>query len=245
MQYSFGTGTLFGRKVVSSGVATPVKFGAVQGVTVDITHTVKELYGKYTYPLDVARGTAKVTGKCNFGQFNGLAFNDIFFGQTSLATGRRRTITEEAKTVTANAVTVTNNTGFFRDLGVNYANNGSYFDRVAASANASQYVCNESTGVYTFNAADNSAAVLVSYQYTDASNGKLITIQNQLLGNAPSFLMVLNESHNNKEWTLELNACMSNKLALATKTEDFTLPEIDFHSFADASGVVGYLSNDE
>src|SRR5574341_143518 len=201
--YSFGTGTLFGRKIPASGVVTPVKFGAVQGVNVDISFTTKELYSKNQFPLDIARGVAKVTGKAQFAQLTGLAFNDIFFGNASLGTGSRQTIVDEAQTVTSNAITVTHNAGFIRDLGVNYSANGAYRDRVSATPLVGNYSCNESTGVYTFNASDNAVASKVSYQYTDASNGKTVTIANQLLGNSPTFIMVLSNTYKSKRWTLE------------------------------------------
>lgn len=244
-QYSFGTGTLFGRKIPASGVVTPVKFGAIQGATIDLAFSTKELYSKTQFPVDIARGTAKVTGKAQFAQLNGLAFNDIFFGNTSLGTGSRRTVVEEARTVTANAIVPTFNTGFIRDLGINYASTGNYLDRVAAGPLVGQYTCNETTGNYTFNSADNAVNMKVSYQYTDASNGKTVTINNQLLGNSPTFLMVLTNTYKGKEWTLELTSCISAKLSIATKVEDHTIPDLDFTAFADASDVVGYLSTSE
>jgi len=40
--------------------------------------------------------------------------------------------------------------------------------------------CNETTGVYTFNATQNAVAVLVSYNYSDAANGKKISITNSI-----------------------------------------------------------------
>ena len=53
MQYEFGTGVLYG-KSLNSGVQTPVRFGALQGVTVDFAFTTKELYGQYQFPLALA-----------------------------------------------------------------------------------------------------------------------------------------------------------------------------------------------
>ena len=45
--------------------------------------------------------------------------------------------------------------------------------------------------------------------------------------------------------TLILNACTSSKMSLATKLEDFTLPQFDFMATADAVGQVGYMYMDE
>ena len=88
----------------------------------------------------------------------------------------------------------------------------------------------------------NNIPVQVSYSYTDAANGSTITIANQLLGVSPQFLIVLTETFNSNKLNLQLNACMANKLTLATKLEDFTIPEFDFQAFADASNNVGTLS---
>lgn len=243
-QYAFGAGTLFGRRTDVTP-ATPVKFGAIQGVTVDIAFSVKELYGQNQFPLAVGRGTGKVTGKAQFGQFNAQAFNDLFFGQANVAVGSIVTVSGEAATVTSNAVTVAGNATFLRDLGVVLSSDSSVYARVTAGPVGQQYTCNESTGVYSFNSSQNNVAVKVSYQKNDAANGKLVTLTNQLLGSAPQFMMVLTEVFQAKKLTLTLNACMSSKLALATKLEDFIIPDFDFSAFTDSSDTLGTLSLDE
>lgn len=246
MQYSFGSGVLYGRKIPASGVATPVRFGALQGVTIDISFTTKELFGQKQFPLAIGRGTGKITGKAQFGQFNAQAFNDLFFGEASdPATGQTLTKNAEAQTITANIVTVTNNATYQRDLGVVLASDGSVFTRVSAGPVGQQYTCNESTGVYTFNNTQNGLAVKVSYQYLDAANGKTITITNQDLGSAPTFMAVLTETFNGKAVNLKLNSCLSSKLTMATKLEDFTIPDFDFAAFADATDTIGTLSTAE
>lgn len=243
-QYVFGSGVLFGRR---TGVTTPtpVRFGALQDVAIEIAFSTKELYGQYQFPLAIGRGTAKITGKAKFGQFNAQAFNDLFFGESSLGTGETITAVQEAANVSANTVTVTHNSTYAQDLGVLVTATGQVLQRVASAPSGSgNYSCNETTGVYTFNSAMNNTPVQVSYSYTDASNGNNIVIANQLLGVAPQFLLVLTESFNSNKLNLQLNACMSSKLTLATKLEDFTTPEFDFQAFADASNNIGTLSLD-
>lgn len=243
-QYHFGSGVLFGRSTVNA-VNTPVRFGALQDVSVDFAFTTKPLFGSFQFPLAVGRGTAKVTGKANFAQFNAQAFNDLFFGLTAPATGETKTAVQEAQTVSANTITVTNSATYLRDLGVVKASDGTVYTRVANAPVGQQYSCNESTGVYTFNASQNAVATLVSYQYSDAANGKLITMTNQLLGNAPQFIAVLNTTYGSKQLSLTLNACMSSKLTLATKLEDWTIPSFDFEAFCDSANVLGTLGMDE
>lgn len=244
MQYSFGSGVLYGRSLVSN-VPTPVRFGALQGVSIDFSFTTKELYGQYQFPIALGRGTGKITGKADFAQFNAQAFNDLFFGLTNPSTGEVRTAVAEAGTVTANIVTATFNSTFVRDLGVVLASDGSVYTRVSATPVGQQYACNETSGVYTFNASQANAAVLLSYNYTDAANGKLISITNQLLGNSPQFMAVFTETFNSKRLTVVLNACMSSKLSLVTKLEDFTIPAFDFQAFADAANAIGSISTAE
>lgn len=243
-QYEFGSGTLYGRSLTNTP-ATPVEFGALQGVTIDTSFTVKELYGRFQFPIAIGRGTGKMTGKADFAQFNAQTFNDLFFGLTNPATGSVRTAVEETHTIDANIVTATNNATYTRDLGVFRSSDGSIYTRVSAGPVGLEYTCNETTGVYTFNNTQNAVAVKVSYNYTDASNGKLITLTNQLLGNAPQFIAVFTQTFNGKSLTWVLNACMSSKLGLTTKLEDFVIPSFDFQAFADASNEIGSISLEE
>lgn len=238
-QFEFGSGVLYGRSAQST-TPTPVRFGVLQEVSLEFAFTTKPLYGQNQFPVAVGRGTAKVTGKAKYGQFNAQAFNDLFFGYSSLPTGETKTAVSEAATVTANVVNAAHNAAaFVADLGVVYAANGTIFTRVAAGANVGQYVCNESNGQYTFNSTDNNVAVLLNYTWNDTSNGKQITITNPLLGNAPTFKAVFTQTYNGQQQTMTLNACMSEKLTVATKLEDWTIPEFDFQAFADASGTIG------
>lgn len=245
MQYSFGSGILFGRSTTSN-TPTPVRFGALQGASFDFAFTVKELYGQYQFPLALGRGTGKITGKADFAQLNAQTYNDLFFGLSNPSSGTKRIAVSEAQTVTANAVTVTNNGAnvFVADYGVVLASDGSLYTRVAANAAGQQYVCNETTGVYSFNTSQNNVAVLVSYSYVSAT-GKTISITNQLLGNSPQFSAAFTETFNGKSMTVVLNACMSSKLGMSTKLEDFTIPSFDMMAFSDAAGNIGCIYLDE
>ncbi len=241
--YTFGSGTLFGVRGDIAN-ATPVKFGALQEVSVEFTSTSKELYGQYQFPLAVARGTSKITGKAKFGQIQGRAFFDLFFGQTAGA-GQTTLSISEAQSVPASSpftVQVNNHASFATDLGVVYAATALPLILVASSPAQGQYAVNPGTGTYTFNAADAGAAILVSYQYAIAGSGEQITLANPLLGVQPSFQAVLETSYQSpgglKKADLTLFSCVSSKLTLDSKQEDFTVPELDFEAFANAAGNV-------
>ena len=77
--FAFGSGVLLGTRTDVAN-ATPVNFGLVQEVQLDLQFTAKELYGQYQFPVAIARGQGKATGKAKMAQISGLAFNNLFFG---------------------------------------------------------------------------------------------------------------------------------------------------------------------
>ncbi len=239
--YSFGSGNLFG-VCTDIANATPLKFGALQDVSIEFNFSLKELYGQFQFPLAVGRGTAKVQGKAKFAQINGLTFNSLFFGQGQSA-GQLATAFNEGQAVPAATpftVTVVNAASFATDLGVVYAASGLPLNKVASGPSQGQYALGAG-GVYSFSAGDAGAAILVSYTYSIAGAGNTMTIANQLLGTAPTFQANFTETFQGKQLTLQLNQCVAQKLSLATKLDDFTIPEFDFSAFADASANIGKI----
>jgi len=83
MQLSFGAGAVWGERtdVVGSGIG-PRQFGVLQDIQIDFDWTDKELYGQLQFPVAIARGQGKITGKAKFAQILGLLYSDIFFGLT-------------------------------------------------------------------------------------------------------------------------------------------------------------------
>ncbi len=240
MQYGFGSGSVWGVSTANAN-PTPARFGALQECSVDFSFTTKELYGQYQFPLAVGRGTAKVTGKAKFAQLQGRIFNDLLFAST-MATGMTQIADPENHAIPASpyTVTVTNSTTLLEDLGVTYAATGIPLTRVASAPATGQY--SEAAGTYTFAAADTGLSVNIIYSYTVAASGQTLTVTNELLGTAPAIKMVMSQLYNSERWALTLNQCMSSKLSLQTKLEDFTQPEFDFSAFVDSSNTLGTLS---
>lgn len=248
MELAFGSGALWGERtdVTGSGIG-PHQFGVLQDVTIDFDWTAKELYGQYQFPVAIGRGQAKITGKARFARILGSLFSDIFFGQPA-AVGQFGIVENEADTVPATTpytITVANASAFNDDLGVTYAATGLSFTRVTTPAAAGQYSVNFATGVYTFSSADAGAALNISYTYNVTTSGSKLTIANQLMGILPTFKATFYTTYQGKGTALRLNACASNKLSLPTKIDDWTLQELDFMAFADASNTIGYLSSVE
>ena len=235
--FSFGSGVLLGQRTDIAN-ATPINFGLVQEVQLDLQFTAKELYGQFQFPVAVARGQAKASGKAKMAQISGLAFNNLFFG-SSLTSGQLATSFGEAQSVPASTpftVSVANASAWQDDYGIVYAATGLPLTKVASAPAAGQY--SAAAGIYTFNSADAGKGLLVSYTYTVTGSGQQFTLANPLLGATPTFQAQLYTTFQGKPVNVKLFNCVSSKLTFATKLEDFVIPELDFDIFANAAGNV-------
>lgn len=239
MQFAFGSGSLWG--VESGANPTPGRFGILQDVGVDFAQSIKELNGTYAFPVAIAAGTGKITCKAKFAQLQGRVLNSLFFGGTK-AVGQEAVAQDELGTITTGAVTVANGATFLQDLGVRYSATGLPFVRVASAPAVGQYSGPSGAGVYTFNTGENAVVVKIDYLYSIAGTGEKITITNPLMGVKTGFKSVFTQTYNNLRNTLTLNFAMSNKLSVASKLEDFMMPEFDFSAAADAANNIGTWS---
>ena len=239
-QYAFGTGTLIGTSAAAG--STPLGFGALQNASVDFSFTTKPLFGQYNFALSVARGQGKIAIKAASAEISGLRYNQLFF-DAALAAGMQAFSVGEVHSVpaaTPYTVTVTNSATFLDDQGVVYGATGLPLQLVTGTPAQGQY--SVSAGVYTFAAADASAPIYITYRYTVAASGQTLTITNQLLGVAPTFALVFSMTYQGAQFNFKLNNCVSNKLTIATKLEDFMMPDFEAEAFADAAGNIGTMS---
>lgn len=244
MQNIFGSGSAWAQRQDVAN-STPVPFAILQSVTLDFAASTKMLYGQYQFPVAIGRGTMKISGKAQFGRVHGRLVNDLFFGVATVA-GKFYTANGESGTVTATAITVANSATFADDLGVYYSTTGLPLQRVASAPAVGQYTV--AAGVYGFNATDNAQVMLLYYTYNPAGATlpqQKVTIPNPLLGVQPSFQVWVNTIFNGKQMTIKMLNCVSEKVSLATKLEDFTIPEFDFQCLADASNNLMTYSTDE
>lgn len=242
MQYVFGSGLLYAQPDgADTGAVTPMQVGALRGVSVDMGFNAKDLHGG-PWPLAIGRGTGKIACKAEYAQLTADGFNLLFFGGPPPDVGSTRVAVEEPHVVTANAIVPAHAATFELDLGIVAAlPAGDLYRRVESAPGPREYTCNESTGAYGFGGSDGQA-VLVSYAYADASNGRRIALPNRNIGHTPRFSAVLTETFNGKAMTLTLNSCAASKLGWTGKTEDFTIPSFSFSAAADDAGIVGSLS---
>jgi len=113
---------------------------------------------------------------------------------------------------------------------------------IAGVGTAGQYSVNTSTGVYTFNSADTTKAVLISYDYTSAlAPAGNFTINNHLLGQSPFFSIVFNMIFGGNNYQMQLFSCIATKLTFGSKLEDFLIPEFDFSAMANAANQIGAI----
>jgi hypothetical protein len=256
MQAVFGAGLLWGTQTMDAyGNAisnpTPIMFGTLQEVSVDISFDTKELYGSQgQFPIFVGRGKGKIDGKAKMGTIKGAVFGNLFFGQGS-SNGLISVNYDTVGSVipaTPYQVTITPpSSGVFQnDLGVINKVTGLPLVKVLTVTATNQYSVNTSTGVYTFDSVDAGNTVLINYSYTATSTtAQKNTVINVPMGYAPTFTCELYTPYAGKSLILNLNNCIASKLSLGTKLDDFMIPEFDFSAFADDSGNVLSWSTSE
>lgn len=230
---SFGSGLLFATNLAAN--STPVLFGALQDVTLDLSPTIKTLFGQSQFPIAAAVGERKISGKAKIGQVNGLIYSSLVFGVTP-STGTVKVAYAEPASVPASTpftVNAVNSATFADDLGVIDASTGLPLTQVATAPTTGQY--SVAAGVYTFAAADEGKAILLNYTYTVAASGVTVNAGNPLQGVQPVFSMIVSRGYNNTGERYKLWSCISSKLSLPTKLADFAVSEFDFEGFADAS----------
>ena len=234
--FIFGSGVLIG----TPQGGTPINFGLVQEVSLNISTTTKSLYGQNNFPVAIGAGTRKMSGKAKLARISGLALGTLFFGVTPGVGGQQTQFGEATSAPSASPYAYSTNyhTSFLADQGVVYAASGLPLKQVAASPTTGQYAV--AAGVYTFAAGDAGAALLVSYTYTAAGAGESFAVNSQLIGPTITFSANLfaSDPTTGKQFSVLLYNCVAEKLALGTKLEDFVVPEMDFQCFANAAGQV-------
>src|SRR5574337_2063196 len=179
MQLLFGIGALWGNRSDVPGVG-PDQFGILQDNSIDFSFELKELYSQLQFPVDIARGKGKISGKAKMARVFGALYADLFFGSTT-SVGETNVGENESHVLATNTVSVTNATGFLADLGVYYTDAGNTRLTFTTGAPSAGQYATGTNGTYTFNTGDIGKTVAISYCFTDA-NGLSITITNQFMG---------------------------------------------------------------
>jgi hypothetical protein len=135
-------------------------------------------------------------------------------------------------------VTVNNSATAAVDLGARYASTGQPLVRSASSTPAQgfYYVPSTFAGVYTFNSADATSTMLISYAYTNAS-GTTLTVQNHIQGYGPTFELWLLEPYQGTNG-IHLYTCRASKMSNPLKRDNYVISDFEFEAYANAAGKV-------
>lgn len=244
-QTLFSAGAMYG---VNPDGAGAEQFGYLQSASIDFNRDVKTLHGERQFPAVAATGMSTITGRATWGRIFGAIYADLFFGET-LTSGAVQVSQDEDQTIPDAGyfvIDVDEDATFLTDLGVYDVASGSRMTFVDSMPATGEY--SVVSGTYTFAAADHGKAVRISYLYT-AATGKLLTINNNLMGITPSFKLVLFNPGRTQRGaspsTFVLNNCTASKLTIPLRLGEFGLPEFDFMGYADESEVVGLISTQD
>ena len=245
-QINFGTGAL---TIVRNDISnpTPAVVGILQDMDFEFDFKLVELVGQYQLAVDTARGEQGLKAKFKFGRvYSGLY--DLYFGQGVTASSGEQMYVNEAHTVPASStytVTASNTSGGITDLGVFYGaggtNPGQQLTRVASLTAAGQYSVVPSTGVYTFDSADDAQPILLNYMNAVTSLNQL-TLANQIMGSGPTFGIYARTLYKGNYANFVFNMATTSKLANPFKNTGYLINELDVTIFADASNNIGSLS---
>lgn len=235
-RYGFHCGSLWSVPGVNPNLAvpTPQKFGVLQEGHIDLSFSIKGLYGQNVAPVTSGVAQLKIAGGCKFARLRGSVLRDLFFpGMVSETSAQMIIVEGESKTIAAHSVTVSHAAASNVDLGV-YFEDGTPLKKVTTPSSSGEY--SHASGVYTFvNTTDDGKVVLIDYQYL-STTGKLLTVNNAPAGMFPSFMVVLQVLHNSQPTSLQLFSAQSDKFNFNTKQGDFTIPQFDFQGYADDLG---------
>ena len=247
MQLIFGIGALWGTRNDISGVG-PDQFAILQDNSIDFSFEVKQLYGQLSFPVDIARGKGKITGKAKMARVFASLYADLFFGALAV-TGETNTSENEVYTLATTTLSVAKASTFVGDLGVYYNATGNLkFTYVTGTLSASGQYTTGTNGSYTFYTGDIGATIGISYTYTDTS-GKTITLTNNFMGYTPTFKATFYQQRSTQggsgQLTLLLNECVSSHLTIPSRIDDYAIQDFDFEAFAAGNNVIGTISTSE
>jgi hypothetical protein len=236
MQFGFGSGVMFARRNDLAN-QTPMQFGAMQDVSIDFSGDTKMLYSQSQYPIDVARGKVKISGKAKVAQISALLFNTIYWGATlqagQLLVAYNELITVAGTNVAANAATFVDDLGATQAAGTS-GSNESYFVFVPGPPGFSgEYTV--TNGVYSFAGANFGQLAYLNYSYL-SPGGLAVAGGNPFMGNTPYFSAEFSNTFEGGNITLKLYRCVGTSLSIPTKLDDFYISDFAFDAFADAGG---------
>lgn len=252
----FGSGVLFGIPTAGNLATnpTPLQFGILQEVSLEIKGDLKKLYGMYQSAIATARGKIDVTAKGKLASLDLMLYSQLYFGQPTSVGVMRPAFNEPqaaASSVTPNNAAVGGDAIALTDMGVIIASGGGFTPGLQMTAVPSgtpttgeyKFVAPTvgSPGTpasYVFAAADVSAGlnVLLSYRWNDATHGTTLHVTNQLMGFAPQIQALLYNDFRGAMFGCLLYNAVLGSISIPTKQEDFWVSDFDLDASCDVSG---------
>jgi hypothetical protein len=220
---------------------TPRRFDVVQSVSFDFEFTNKPMHGEGVIAIHQGRSPGKLSGKIKFGGFTATPINMAMTGITGEPLSGQQDVAEaETHTIPATPYQVTiappSSGTFVEDLGVRKPDGTPYL-RVTSGPTTGQYSVNESSGVYTFAAADTTFVVYIDYVYS-VTTGAQVQFQQQFTGSLPLFELRWRGLYNGAQTMWYVPYCTSPKLSTASALDNWNYPELDFE-VVEPSGIIG------
>ena len=229
---AFGAGVLIGTPAGGS----PVQFGTLQDISVDFSFSMKQLMGQYQFPVAIARGSGKVSGKAKFANIDGPAFNKIFFGNTPTAGQKLWSYNEAARVPSASPYTVrvANAAAFDENLGVAYASSGLPHRRRSTSARRWDSIASRrAIYVQRRRQRQGGADHLQLHAGRCGLQGRASATSSWAV--APTFQIDFYQSNPNiagAQWSMRLSSAFPRSSASPASSRISTIPELDFEAFA-------------
>jgi|SRR6185437_9572697 len=247
----FGSGILLASPQSTSGNPapnpTPLTVGVIQNCKVSFGAEIKTLFGQNQWSVDSAVGKRTIKGSFEFAQMSNILLSQLFTGD-SVAAGIVEVAGNgngEAHTVPATGpytilIAPPSSGTFLGDKGVTFTATGVPLEKHATPATG-QYSVDETTGTYTFAAADTGLAITISYSYTIAATGTTLTAANHPMGYGPvlglNVVFPYEAGGGNNAIGFYFPNVRLGKIDLTTKLDDYTMMTTDFEAFAGAGGV--------
>ncbi|MCK9622192.1 MAG: hypothetical protein M0R47_16850 [Methylobacter sp.] len=180
-------------------VPTPINMEDLIDYSIDPKKELKMHQGQREFSFAAASGSASVEVSFTHKKATALTLS-ILTGETVEA--GREDIAEVSSTVPATPFEVTptvpSSGTYAKNLGVRFGDTGgadAFTDlvRVASSPTTGQYSVNESTGVYTYAAADTGKPVVQRFLYTVATGASFV-LNNRDMGATPEYHLILSSA---------------------------------------------------
>jgi hypothetical protein len=172
-----------------------------------------------------------------------IFFSQMFFADAVTVGSVETAINEphQVPATTTYTVTTTNAAHFTLDLGVTYAATGVPLENVPTLTAAGQYTYVETTGVYTFDSADASANILISYMYSSSTLGTSMVAGNHPMGWGPVMQLDVVFPYEGGGIGFLFPNVRLGKIDLTTKLDDYLMMTTDFQAFV-GSGTSPFTS---